>query len=104
MTVPLRQRCVCDLIELATEVPYATAILVEVPRLTRILIVTDAWLPQINGVVRSIEALVREAPSLGVEIVVLASSGFRTVPVPTRPPNSCDRDATRRSATPHRGT
>ena len=85
MTVPLRQRCVCDLIELATEVPYATAILVEVPRLTRILIVTDAWLPQINGVVRSIEALVREAPSLGVEIVVLASSGFRTVPVPTYP-------------------
>ena len=25
--------------------------------LTRILIITDAWLPQINGVVRSIEAL-----------------------------------------------
>jgi hypothetical protein len=35
---------------------------------TRILIITDAWLPQVNGVVRSIEALVREAPALGVEI------------------------------------
>jgi hypothetical protein len=26
--------------------------------LTRILIITDAWLPQVNGVVRSIEVLV----------------------------------------------
>ena len=49
----------------------------------RILIVTDAWLPQVNGVVRSIEALLREAPSLGVEIDVLSSAGFRTAPVPT---------------------
>jgi hypothetical protein len=38
--------------------------------LTRILIITDAWLPQINGVVRSIEALVREAPALGVDIKI----------------------------------
>ena len=53
--------------------------------LTRILIITDAWLPQINGVVRSIEALVREAPALGVEIKVLAANGFRTVPLPTYP-------------------
>ena len=51
--------------------------------MTRILIVTDAWLPQVNGVVRSIEALLREAPSLGVEIEVLSSVGFRTAPVPT---------------------
>ncbi len=53
--------------------------------LTRILIITDAWLPQINGVVRSIEALVREAPALGVEIKVLAANEFRTVPLPTYP-------------------
>ena len=51
--------------------------------LTRILIITDAWLPQVNGVVRSIEALVSEAPALGVEIEILAADGFRTVPVPT---------------------
>ena len=37
---------------------------------TRILIITDAWLPQVNGVVRSIEVLVREAPALGVEIEI----------------------------------
>jgi glycosyltransferase involved in cell wall biosynthesis len=51
--------------------------------LTRILIVTDAWEPQVNGVVRTIEALQREAPALGVDIDVLTSVGFRTVPVPT---------------------
>jgi 1,2-diacylglycerol 3-alpha-glucosyltransferase/glucuronosyltransferase len=53
--------------------------------LTRILIITDAWKPQVNGVVRSIEALVREAPALGVEIEILAADGFRTVPLPTYP-------------------
>ena len=51
--------------------------------MTRILIVTDAWLPQVNGVVRSIEGLRREAPSLGVDIEVLTSVGFRTAPLPT---------------------
>jgi hypothetical protein len=53
--------------------------------LTRILIITDAWLPQINGVVRSIEALLKEAPDFGVDIQVLAANEFRTVPLPTYP-------------------
>lgn len=53
--------------------------------MSRILIVTDAWLPQINGVVRSIEALLHEAPALGVKIEVLDSAGFRTAPIPTYP-------------------
>jgi Glycosyltransferase Family 4 len=53
--------------------------------LTRILIITDAWLPQVNGVVRSIEALMREAPAFGVEIEILAADGFRTVPLPSYP-------------------
>ena len=51
----------------------------------RILIITDAWLPQVNGVVRSIEALLREAPALGVEIKILAANEFRTAPFPTYP-------------------
>jgi glycosyltransferase involved in cell wall biosynthesis len=51
--------------------------------LTRVLIITDAWLPQVNGVVRSIEALLQEAPSLEIEIKVLTSVGFCTVPIPT---------------------
>ena len=35
--------------------------------------------------VRSIEALIKEAPSLGVEIQVLAANEFRTVPLPSYP-------------------
>ena len=51
----------------------------------RILIISDTWLPQVNGVVRSIEVLVREAPALGVEIEILAADGFRTIALPTYP-------------------
>jgi len=51
--------------------------------LTRILIVTDAWAPQVNGVVRSLENVLREAPRLGVEIEMLTPASFRTVPLPT---------------------
>src|SRR6202022_4091769 len=52
-------------------------------RLTRILVVTDAWAPQVNGVVRSLENVLREAPRLGVDIEMLTPSTFRTVPLPT---------------------
>ncbi|SDR23996.1 Glycosyltransferase involved in cell wall bisynthesis [Rhizobiales bacterium GAS191] len=51
--------------------------------MTRILIVTDAWAPQVNGVVRSLENVLREAPRLGVEIEMLTPASFRTVPLPT---------------------
>jgi len=51
--------------------------------LTRILIVTDAWAPQVNGVVRSLENLLREAPRLGVEFAMLTPEPFRTIPLPT---------------------
>ena len=48
----------------------------------RILIATDAWRPQVNGVVRSLEYLASEAPSLGAEICFLTPDDFRTVPLP----------------------
>jgi glycosyltransferase involved in cell wall biosynthesis len=48
----------------------------------RVLVATDAWHPQVNGVVRSIEALEREAPAQGARILVLSHEGFRTVPLP----------------------
>lgn len=38
----------------------------------RVLVATDAWHPQVNGVVRSLEALVREAPGLGAQVEVLS--------------------------------
>jgi glycosyltransferase involved in cell wall biosynthesis len=51
----------------------------------RILIATDAWHPQVNGVVRTYERLAQEAEKLGFELVFLAPSAFRTLPCPTYP-------------------
>ena len=51
----------------------------------RILIATDAWHPQVNGVVRTYERLAEQLPALGVELSVLAPHDFRTLPCPTYP-------------------
>lgn len=51
----------------------------------RLLIVTDAWLPQINGVVTSLQALVRELDELGHQVKVLSPAHFRSRPCPTYP-------------------
>jgi glycosyltransferase involved in cell wall biosynthesis len=51
----------------------------------KILIATDAWHPQVNGVVRVLELLVRELEALGQEVRVLEPGMFRTVPMPTYP-------------------
>lgn len=53
--------------------------------MTSILIVTDAWRPQVNGVVRSIEYTARELEKLGVRVEILAPQDFFTVPCPTYP-------------------
>ncbi len=51
----------------------------------RLLIVTDAWRPQINGVVRSLERLAEELVRLGVDVVFLTPQDHRTVPCPSYP-------------------
>jgi glycosyltransferase involved in cell wall biosynthesis len=51
----------------------------------KVLVATDAWRPQVNGVVRTLGALVRAAVKLGVEIELLSPDGFWTFPVPTYP-------------------
>jgi glycosyltransferase involved in cell wall biosynthesis len=51
----------------------------------RLLIATDAWRPQINGVVRSLEYMAAEAPRFGAEVVFLTPERFRSVPMPTYP-------------------
>ena len=53
--------------------------------LMRVLVATDAWHPQVNGVVRTLTSLARSAQTLGVSIDFLSPNGFRTVPVPTYP-------------------
>ena len=51
----------------------------------RILIATDAWHPQVNGVVRTLTSLARSASAMGAEIEFLTPDGFPSVGVPTYP-------------------
>lgn len=51
----------------------------------RITIVTDAWHPQVNGVVRSIENTILHLGEMGADIRLITPSAFRSVPCPTYP-------------------
>jgi glycosyltransferase involved in cell wall biosynthesis len=52
------------------------------PTPRKVLIVTDAWHPQINGVVRSIERVVDEMLKRGIAVEMLTPAQFRTFPMP----------------------
>lgn len=51
----------------------------------RIAIVTDAWHPQVNGVVTTLDRTERCLAELGHTVLVIAPERFRTVPCPTYP-------------------
>jgi hypothetical protein len=51
----------------------------------RVLIATDAWHPQVNGVVRTLTALAESAHRLGVDMEFLTPEGFPSLPLPTYP-------------------
>lgn len=51
----------------------------------RLLIATDAWRPQINGVVRSLEYMAAEASHFGAEVTILSPDRFPSVPMPGYP-------------------
>ena len=52
----------------------------------RILLVTDAWHPQMNGVVRTLDTTVEILRARGHEVEVIApSDGYKTFPLPTYP-------------------
>jgi glycosyltransferase involved in cell wall biosynthesis len=51
----------------------------------RILIVTDAWEPQVNGVVRTLKTTARELTRMNHEVKFLTPLEFRTLPCPTYP-------------------
>jgi glycosyltransferase involved in cell wall biosynthesis len=55
----------------------------------RILIATDAWRPQVNGVVRSLLSLAAAARTLGVEIAFLTPDGFPSFALPSYPSIRC---------------
>lgn len=51
----------------------------------RIALVTDAWFPQINGVVRTLSWVKSELEAQGYDIEVIAPDHFKTLPCPTYP-------------------
>ncbi len=50
-----------------------------------IVLVTDAWYPQINGVVHTLSRTRDELQKLGHMVQVISPDGFRTVPMPSYP-------------------
>ena len=51
----------------------------------RIAIVTDAWSPQVNGVVRTLQSVRAELEKMGHEVLVISPDLFHSVPCPTYP-------------------
>lgn len=51
----------------------------------RIAIVSDAWAPQVNGVVRALEATVAELRRAGHDPMVISPGRFVTIPCPSYP-------------------
>jgi len=53
--------------------------------MTRLLLVSDAWQPQINGVVRTLERTIDELELFGVHCQTLTPADYTTLPCPTYP-------------------
>jgi glycosyltransferase involved in cell wall biosynthesis len=51
----------------------------------RILLATDAWEPQVNGVVRTLVRTLAECRDMGHEVEIISPDQFKTVPLPTYP-------------------
>jgi glycosyltransferase involved in cell wall biosynthesis len=51
----------------------------------RILIVSDAWEPQVNGVVRTLQAMRSELTAKGHEVGLITPDLYRSLPCPTYP-------------------
>ena len=51
----------------------------------KIAIITDAWAPQVNGVVRTLQAVRHELEARGHEVLVISPDHYRSLPCPTYP-------------------
>ena len=51
----------------------------------RILLATDAWEPQVNGVVRTLTRVIDEMRQMGHTVEVISPDQFKTFPLPTYP-------------------
>ena len=81
----------------------------------RIMICTDAWEPQVNGVVRTLNRTVAEMRAMGHEVEIISPDQFTTLPLPSYPEirlamgayepilKSSRRSSRRRSISPPKG-
>lgn len=51
----------------------------------RVLIATDAWYPQVNGVVHTLVSVGKALERMGVEVSFLTPEGIPSIPLPTYP-------------------
>lgn len=51
----------------------------------RIVLATDAWHPQVNGVVRTLDTVVDHLTKAGHDVLTVTPEQFRTIPCPTYP-------------------
>lgn len=57
--------------------------MIATPPSRRIAIITDAWHPQVNGVVRTLDTVIGILRARGHEVLVIAPDQFRSMPCPT---------------------
>ncbi|HVE22652.1 MAG TPA: glycosyltransferase family 1 protein [Acidocella sp.] len=55
------------------------------PGIKRILIISDAWAPQVNGVVRTLRTVAEALRDRGLTVDVIGPDRFKTVPMPSYP-------------------
>ncbi len=53
--------------------------------LNRVLIVSDAWTPQVNGVVRTLRTIAQEMRAMGITVEIIGPDRFKTIPMPSYP-------------------
>jgi glycosyltransferase involved in cell wall biosynthesis len=65
--------------------PQESEALLAFAGLSRILIVSDAWTPQVNGVVRTLYTITEEMRAMGKIVEVIGPDRFHTFPMPSYP-------------------
>lgn len=55
------------------------------PRPMKIAIITDAWAPQINGVVRTLSAVTGRLRAMGHDVLVISPDQYVSIPCPSYP-------------------
>ena len=53
--------------------------------MSKIVIITDAWTPQVNGVVVCIQQTVKYVRKMGHDVFVIGPDRFKNIPCPTYP-------------------